>query len=78
MEEKQVQKKGFLTTKEVAAKLGLSPQTIRMWRWDGTGPRYYRFHRSIFYKADDIEAWIRENYQPVEPEVSAVPAVGGK
>lgn len=67
MEDMQVENKGFLTTREVAERLGLSPTTLRIWRTNGTGPRFYRFHRSIFHKREDVDAWIDENYQLVEP-----------
>lgn len=66
MEDMQVENKSFLTTREVAERLGLSPTTLRIWRTNGTGPRFYRFHRSIFYKREDVDAWIGENYQLVE------------
>lgn len=68
MEEMQVQKKDFLNTYEVAGRMGVSPATLRAWRSTGKGPRFYKFHRSVFYRADDIDAWIQENYRLVEPE----------
>ena len=33
-----------------------------------TGPRFYKFNRSVFYKREDIEAWISEHYMLVEPK----------
>lgn len=48
--------------------LGVSPATLRKWRATDTGPRFYKFNRSVFYKREDIEAWISEHYRLVEPK----------
>ena len=40
----------------------------RKWRATDTGPRFYKFNRSVFYKREDIEAWISEHYRLVEPK----------
>lgn len=44
------------------------PATLRKWRATDTGPRFYKFNRSVFYKREDIEAWISEHYMLVEPK----------
>ena len=49
MEEKQIHQKDFLGTAEVADMLGVSPATLRKWRATDTGPRFYKFNRSVFY-----------------------------
>ena len=61
MEEKH--QKNFLSTAEVADMLGISPATLRKWRATDMGPRFYKFNRSVFYKA-----WISEHYMLVEPK----------
>ena len=66
MEEKH--QKNFLNTAEVSDMLGISPATLRKWRATDTGPRFYKFNRSVFYKREDIEAWISEHYMLVEPK----------
>ena len=48
--------------------LGISPATLRKWRATDMGPRFYKFNRSVFYKREDIEAWISEHYRLVEPK----------
>ena len=48
--------------------LGISPATLRKWRATDAGPRFYKFNRSVFYKREDIEAWISEHYRLVEPK----------
>ena len=53
MEEKQIHQKNFLSTAEVADMLGVSPATLRKWRATDTGPRFYKFNRSVFYKREE-------------------------
>lgn len=68
MEEKRFHQKNFLSTAEAADMLGVSPATLHKWRATDTGPRFYKFNRSVFYKREDIEAWISEHYMLVEPK----------
>ena len=68
MEEKQIHEKGFLSTAEAAEMLGIRPTTLRKWRATEMGPRFYKFNRSVFYKVEDLEAWIAEHYRLVEPK----------
>lgn len=65
--EKKSSKKDFLNTYEAADRLGVAPATLRTWRAQHKGPVFYKFHRAVFYKAEDLNAWIDENYQLVEP-----------
>lgn len=66
MEEKH--QKNFLNTAEVADMLGISRRRCCKWRATDMGPRFYKFNRSVFYKREDIEAWISEHYMLVEPK----------
>lgn len=67
MEEKNG-KKDFLNTYEAADRLGVAPATLRTWRAQGRGPVPYKFHRAVFYKADDLSTWIDEHYKAVMPK----------
>ena len=67
-EKKQVHEKGFLNTFEAADLLGVSPATLRTWRATDRGPRFYKCKRAVFYKVEDLEAWIAEHYRLVEPK----------
>lgn len=50
----------FLTTNELAERLGVKPVTIRRWRQEGTGPTAHRFsNRLTRYRLEDVEAWER-------------------
>jgi predicted DNA-binding transcriptional regulator AlpA len=52
----------FLSTKELAALLGLKPQSLRAWRLRGDGPRYIRLGQGtrapVTYRWSDVEEWL--------------------
>jgi hypothetical protein len=50
-----------ISSKEAAIKLGIRPQTLRVWRLKGIGPRYIRYggHMGrVVYRITDIEDWL--------------------
>jgi hypothetical protein len=50
-----------LGTKDAALYLGsVSEDTLRYWRYAGTGPRSYRLGRRCYYDVVDLNAWIDE------------------
>jgi hypothetical protein len=50
-----------LRTKDAAEYLGgVSEDTLRYWRYAGTGPRSYRLGRRCYYDMADLNAWIAE------------------
>jgi predicted DNA-binding transcriptional regulator AlpA len=50
----------LLTIAEAAAMIRTPIATMRYWRYLGTGPRSFRLGRHVWYRASDIDAWIRE------------------
>jgi hypothetical protein len=46
-----------LDEKEAAAKLGLSPKTLRSWRSRKKGPPYSKYEGAIRYDSDEIEQY---------------------
>ena len=50
----------FLSTNEVAGLLSVPESTVRYWRHLGTGPQAVKFGKSIRYRADEVERWIKE------------------
>jgi predicted DNA-binding transcriptional regulator AlpA len=48
----------FINTVELAAMLRHSPETIRYWRWKGTGPKAIKVGRLVLYDRADVLAWI--------------------
>ena len=50
--------KDLLTTREVAAELGLRPHTLDKWRITGRGPRFRKLGRSVRYSRADVQAFV--------------------
>ena len=51
--------KRLLSTPEAAARLGLAPQTLRVWRCRGVGPRYVRLSASrCAYAEEELESFL--------------------
>jgi hypothetical protein len=51
------QRQRYLTNREAAEFLRLSPRTLEKQRVLGGGPRYRKFGRRVLYAFDDLEAW---------------------
>lgn len=49
----------MMSAKDVAKKLGIPVATVNGWRHLKTGPRYYRIGGRIFYREDDVDAWVK-------------------
>jgi excisionase family DNA binding protein len=58
VERAAIAKKGspYLTTKQAAFYLGLSPRTLEKMRAKGVGPKFYRIGRSARYLVRDLDA----------------------
>lgn len=50
----------FLTTQEVAEALRTSPETVRYWRHNKSGPKSFKVGRRVLYAVEDVEAFIAE------------------
>lgn len=49
----------YLTTDEAAARLHVLPQTMRLWRLRGVGPKFTKPSRSrVLYQEEQIEAFL--------------------
>jgi len=47
-----------LTPARVAARYeGITEKTLADWRYKGTGPRFFRAGKRVFYRAADLLAW---------------------
>jgi predicted DNA-binding transcriptional regulator AlpA len=51
----------LLTAAEVAIVLGIKPDTLRVWRSRGQGPRVYRVGRLCRYRERDIQEFYERN-----------------
>ena len=54
----------YLSTVEVARKIGVKPQTVRKWRVLGCGPKYVRLGNKLkgraLYQRDMVEQWLAD------------------
>jgi hypothetical protein len=54
----------FLSSSQLARRLGLKDQTLRKWRWEGRGPIYCRLGDNIkarvIYRSEDVESWLKQ------------------
>jgi excisionase family DNA binding protein len=50
----------LLTIDEVAAHLRVSRKTLYNWRAIGTGPHGFRVGRTVRYRRESVERWLRE------------------
>ena len=48
----------YMSTREVAAFLGLSPRTLDRYRVTGDGPPFHKLGNRIRYARADVEAWV--------------------
>lgn len=55
----------FLTVKEAAEYLGLSPHTLYVWRHRRQGPPSFRMgpRGRVMYRLEILDAWVREQEQ---------------
>ena len=51
----------YVNERELAARLGLSPITLRKWRFEGRGPAFSRFGAAIRYPEAEITTWLAES-----------------
>ncbi len=47
----------YLTTRQAAEYLNLSPRTMEGFRVRGGGPEFHKFGRKVLYRSDDLELW---------------------
>jgi hypothetical protein len=52
-----------LTVEELAARWRLQPKTLHNWHLIGKGPMPVKVGRRLLYRAEDVEAWEREQEQ---------------
>jgi excisionase family DNA binding protein len=66
----------FFTESEVAERTRISLGTLRRWRLENKGPRYFKFGSLVRYSEDDLAVW--ESSQPAggdgSQRIAPVPA----
>lgn len=61
----------FLTEREVSQRTHISLATLRRWRLENRGPKYYKFGSLVRYDEDELSCW--EQAQPSGGEAVAEP-----
>jgi predicted DNA-binding transcriptional regulator AlpA len=56
---------GLLTEQELADMLGYKVLTLVTWRQQGRGPDYTKLGKTIFYRREAVQEWIKRNETPV-------------
>lgn len=49
---------GLIAADELAAALGIAEQTLAGWRSAGKGPDYVKLGKGVFYRLEDVKAWV--------------------
>jgi predicted DNA-binding transcriptional regulator AlpA len=49
----------LLTTEELAAFCHVPADTVRYWRFSGTGPRGFKLGRRVMYSEAEVALWLR-------------------
>ena len=60
--------KSLLTQEDVAQILGVRPNTLAQWRFQGKGPKWCKLEGSVRYKAMDLDAWIESGRVHPKPK----------
>ena len=56
--------KTYMTTKQAAEYLGVTPSTMHAWRSTGGGPVYAKMGRSVRYKVEELDNFAARNTYP--------------
>ena len=55
----------YFTAKTVCAVLDVAEQTLANWRVSGDGPKFVKRGRILYYRKEDVMAWLKGLGQPV-------------
>ena len=64
----------ILILDEVADLTRTSPNTLRFWRHQGTGPHSFKLGRRVVYREEDVLAWMQAQYEAGADRVERTPA----
>lgn len=56
----------YLSTRQAAELLGLSPRTLERYRGSGEGPPFMRMGRGVRYSRADLDAWMEHGRPPAK------------
>lgn len=62
----------WLRTRQCAELLGVSVAVLARWRWEGTGPRFFKPNgHTVLYALKDVRAWVEGRTASPETTTSA-------
>jgi hypothetical protein len=47
----------FITPEALATRWNLATKTLSQWRWNGHGPKYYKFGKLVRYQIEEVMAF---------------------
>jgi hypothetical protein len=56
---------GLISPAELARAIGVAEQTLAGWRCTGKGPSFVKLGKGVFYRLDDVQAWISRSVTDV-------------
>lgn len=69
---------GYLTTAQAAKYLCVHRKKLDRMRYEGGGPAYYKFGKSVRYRLEDLEAWARPRRRLSTSEADAAHTGAGQ
>lgn len=52
---------GIVYPQVLAEALGMSMHTLQLWRQNGSGPKFVKLGKNVFYRVSDIKEWLENN-----------------
>lgn len=68
----------ILTTQQLGERWHIATETLRYWRWNGTGPVFVKFNGCILYRLDDIDQFERAHLRRHTADGLVINGVEGK
>lgn len=65
----------LLTIDDVSEILGPSVNTVRYWKQNGKGPKFFKIGRRLYTTVGELRRWIREQRLAAEPLIPCPRAV---
>lgn len=67
--DKRYFKAPLLNETQAAELLGMTTSTLQQWRYYGYGPSYVKIGRSVRYRPEDLETFIKDNLKSPSDEI---------
>lgn len=66
-----MQSNALLTPEHAATRLGVAKQSLAKWRVSGTGPVFVKVGSRVFYRPQDLDAWVETRLRRSTSEYEA-------